>query len=77
MIRSATYLRLAHGICAINLIVYASRNMSGDVEQSLGWIVFGLMYACMEVNVTQDQYRHVRTFCATLAIFVTGALAIS
>ena len=51
--------------------------MSGDVEQSLGWIVFGLMYACMEVNVTQDQYRHVRTFCATLAIFVTGALAIS
>ncbi|MEK9700333.1 MAG: hypothetical protein VW270_31415, partial [Candidatus Poseidoniales archaeon] len=76
--RCVMHLRLCHMICAINLIVYVCRNhVTLGTNEALGWLVFGLMYACMEVNTQQDQLRFVRQFCATLAVVVTGALAIS
>ena len=76
--RCVMHLRLCHVLCAINLIVHVARNHTTlGVNESLGWLVFGLMYACMEVNVEQDQLRLVRLFCATLAVVVTGALACS
>lgn len=77
MITLANYLKLAHLICAINLTMYAWRELATGFENSMGWLTFALMYACMEVNVTQDQYRIVRAFCATLAMFITGALALA
>jgi hypothetical protein len=65
-------------LCAINLIVHVARNYQTlGTNEALGWLVFGLMYACMEVNTEQDQLRLVRLFCATLAVVVTGALAIA
>jgi len=75
---SVNHLRLCHMICAVNLIVYVARNHDTlGTNEALGWLVFGLMYACMEVNTQQDHMRVVRLFCATLAVCVTGALAIS
>lgn len=72
------HLRLCHLMCAVNLIVYATRNHDTlGVNDAAGWLVFGLMYACMEVNTTQDRYHLIRLFCATLAVVVTGALACS
>jgi hypothetical protein len=75
---TVNHLKLCHQLCAINLIVHVVRNYQTlGTNEALGWLVFGLMYACMEVNVEQDQLRVVRLFCATLAVVVTGALAIS
>ena len=75
---AVNHLRLCHVACAIHLIVYVARNYTTlGTNEALGWLVFGLMYACMEVNVQQDQLRFVRLFCATLAVVVTGALAVS
>lgn len=72
------YLKLCHVLCAINLIVYATRHADQlGWNNHAGWLVFALMYACMEVNVTQDQLRMVRLTCATLAVLITGALAIT
>ena len=60
------------------LVVHVCRNyvMLGTNE-ALGWLVFALMYACMEVNTQQDQFRAIRITCATLAVVVTAALACS
>ena len=72
------HLKLCHVLCATHLIVYVCRNhVTLGTNEALGWLVFALMYACMEVNVQQDQFRIVRLFCATLAVVVTGALAVS
>lgn len=72
------HLKLCHMLCACNLIIHVIRNQTTlGTNEALGWLVFGLMYACMEVNVQQDQFRAVRLFCATLAVVVTGALACS
>lgn len=75
---SVNHLKLCHVLCAINLIVYVCRNhVTLGVNEALGWLVFALMYACMEVNTQQDQFRSIRIMCATLAVVVTAALAIS
>jgi hypothetical protein len=75
---AVNHLKLCHQLCAIHLMVHVARNYTTlGANEALGWLVFGLMYACMEVNVQQDQLRFVRLFCATLAVVVTGALAIS
>lgn len=75
---AVNHLRLCHVACAIHLMVYVCRNhVTLGTNEALGWLVFGLMYACMEVNTQQDQLRFVRLFCATLAVVVTGALAVS
>jgi len=75
---TTNHLRLCHVLCAVHLITHVARNYQTlGTNEALGWLVFGLMYACMEVNTEQDQLRFVRLFCATLAVVVTGALAIS
>ena len=75
---SITHLKLCHQLCAINLIMHVGRNHHVlGTNEALGWLVFALMYACMEVNTQQDQLRLVRLYCATLAVVVTGALAIA
>lgn len=75
---AVNHLRLCHVLCAVHLIIHVARNYQTlGTNEALGWLVFGLMYACMEVNVEQDQLRLVRLFCATLAVVVTAALAIS
>ena len=72
------HLRLCHVACAINLSIHVFRNTDQlGVNDSIGWLVFALMYACMEVNTQQDQFRAIRLFCATLAVVLTGALACS
>lgn len=72
------HLKLCHVLCATNLIVHVCRNhVTLGTNEALGWLVFALMYACMEVNVQQDQFRAIRIMCATLAVVVTAALAIS
>ena len=72
------YLKACHMTCAMLLVVHVCRNyvMLGTNE-ALGWLVFALMYACMEVNTQQDQFRAIRITCATLAVVVTAALACS
>jgi hypothetical protein len=75
---TVNHLKLCHVLCAINLITHVARNYQTlGTNESLGWLVFGLMYACMEVNTQQDQFRIVRLCCATLAVVVTAALACS
>lgn len=75
---SINHLRLCHMLCAINLIVHACRNHEQlGTNDSLGWLTFALMYTCMEVNTQQDQFRAIRLLCGTLAVCVTGALAVS
>jgi hypothetical protein len=75
---AVNHLRLCHMLCAVNLIMHVARNYHTlGTNEALGWLVFGLMYACMEVNTEQDQLKLVRLCCATLAVVVTGALAIS
>lgn len=72
------YLCLCHVACAINLVVHVCRNQQQlGVNESLGWLVFALMYACMEVNTTPDRLRVIRLISATLAVWITAALAVS
>ena len=72
------YLRACHVACAVCLIMHVFNNQQQlGVNEALGWLVFALMYACMEVNNTQDGMRWIRITCATLAVIVTAALACS
>lgn len=72
------YLKLCHVSCAVCLIMHVNNNWSMlGVNEALGWLVFALMYACMEVNNTQDRMLWIRITCATLAVIVTAALACS